>query len=150
MPVINEQRKQVSGFPVTGSCLCKKVSYEVKGSLGIFQYCHCSRCRKFTGSAFAANLLVSPDDFRWLQGQESVARFELEEAKHFATSFCTACGSSLPWLAQSGKTVMVPAGTLDGDPGIRPSQNIFCGSRATWYAEPGTLPEYDELPKRNR
>ncbi len=131
---------------IEGSCLCGRVSYAVKDNLGIFQYCNCSRCRKFTGSAFASNLLVSPADFEWLKGEEHVGRYELKEARHFATSFCTHCGSSLPWLAQSGKAVIVPAGTLDDDPLIRPFQNIFCASRASWYTNPAELPEYDELP----
>jgi len=52
----------------SGSCLCGKVSYEFSGNLGIFQYCHCSRCRKFTGSAFASNILVALDDFKWITG----------------------------------------------------------------------------------
>lgn len=135
-------------YEVSGRCLCKKVSYVIKGNLGIFQYCHCSRCRKFTGSAFAANLLVSPDDFQWISGEEWVGRYELEDAKHFATSFCKNCGSSLPWLGKSGRAVVVPAGSLDGDPEIRPFQNIFCGSRAVWYQEPSALPEHDELPPK--
>ncbi len=132
----------------TGTCLCKKVAYAITGNLGIFQLCHCSRCRKFTGSAFASNLLVSPEDFRWLGGEDLVGRYELDGARHFATSFCKHCGSSLPWLAQSGKAVVVPAGTLDEDPGIRPFQNIYCGSRAVWYREPSSLPRYDELPPK--
>lgn len=133
---------------VTGSCLCKRVTYEVTGNLGIFQYCYCSRCRKITGSAHASNLFVSRKDFRWLSGAEHVGRYEPAEAKHFATSFCKYCGSSLPWLAKTGKAVIVPAGTLDGDPKIKPMQNIYCGSRAIWYQEPGSLPKYDELPPR--
>ena len=133
-----------------GSCLCAKVAYAIKGHLGVFQYCHCSRCRKFTGSAFAANLLVSPNDFRWLRGDEYVGRHELEGAKHFATSFCKNCGSSLPWLAQSGQAVVVPAGTLDDEPEIKPFQNIFVGSRAVWYEEPNLLPEYDKLPPKKK
>lgn len=137
-------------YYVTGSCLCKEVTYAIKGNLGIFQYCSCSRCRKFTGSAFASNLMVSPEDFEWLKGEANVGRYELEGARHFATSFCRTCGSSLPWLAQSGKAVIVPAGTLDGDPQVRPFQNIFCASRAVWYKEPTSLPEYEELPPKKR
>jgi len=138
----------MSEYHATGSCLCRSITYEITGHLGIFQYCGCSRCRKFTGSAFAANLMVSPEDFRWLQGETLVGRFELKEAKHFATAFCTRCGSSLPWMAQTGKAVVIPAGTLDDDPLIRPSQNIFCASRAVWYTEPASLPEYAEMPPR--
>ena len=142
--------KQIKVEEVTGSCLCGKVAYTIKGNLGIFQYCNCSRCQKFTGSAFASNILVSPNDFKWTGGENNVGRFELADAKHFATSFCKTCGSSLPWLAQSGQTVVVPAGTLDNDPHIRPFQNIFCASRAKWFIEPHSLPEYDELPPREK
>jgi hypothetical protein len=52
----------------------------------------------------------------------------------------------LPWLATSGKAVVIPAGTLDGDPEIKPFQNIFYGSRADWYQEASELIKYDELP----
>lgn len=149
-PLLAIGDSSMSEYPVTGSCLCKNVAYEISGNLGIFQYCNCSRCRKFTGSAFASNLLVSPSEFRWLKGENFVARFELAEAKHFATAFCRKCGSSLPWLTQTGTAVVIPAGTLDGDPQIRPFQNIFCASRAVWYTEPGSLPEYDELPPKKR
>ncbi len=140
----------MSSSKVLGQCFCGRVSYEVSGNLGIFQYCHCSRCRKFTGSAHAANLLVSPEHFRWLGGEEHVGRYEPEDTKHFATSFCKVCGSSLPWLGKTGKAVVVPAGTLDTDPGIRPFQNIFWGSRAPWYEEASGLPKYDELPPKKR
>lgn len=133
---------------VHGSCLCNSVAYEISGNLGIFQYCHCSRCRKFTGSAFASNILVAPKDFKWLRGEKQIGRYELADTRHFATTFCRHCGSSLPWAAQSGRSVVVPAGTLDQDPKIRPMQNIFCASRASWYTKPGNLPEYEALPKK--
>ena len=133
---------------VIGSCFCNEVSYEITGNLGIFQYCHCSRCRKFTGSAFASNILVSPKDFKWLSGEEFVGRYEPEDTKYFATCFCKKCGSSLPWLVKTGVSVVVPAGTLNEDPEIKPIHNIFCGSRATWYTEPHKLPRYEELPPK--
>jgi hypothetical protein len=132
----------------TGSCLCGHVRYQITAHPGIFQYCHGSRWRKFTGSAFAANLLTSPKDFHWPKGGELVGRYELTEAKHFATGFCKNCSSSLPWLSQSGKAVITPAGTLDEDPRIRPSQNIFSASQAEWYEEPHKLPKHNSLPNK--
>lgn len=131
-----------------GSCLCQNIAYKITGNLGIFQYCHCSRCRKFTGSAHASNLLVAPEQFKWLRGKEFVGSYVPEETKHFATAFCTNCGSSLPWYAKSGKAVIIPAGTLDQHPNIEPFQNIFCASKAEWYRHASELPKYDELPPR--
>lgn len=131
-----------------GSCLCGSVKYEITGNMGMFQYCHCSRCRKFTGSAYASNLFVSPKDFHWLAGEELVQRYDPKHTKYFATSFCKKCGSSLPWLSKSGKVVIIPAGTLDEDPKIKPTQNIFCGSRPAWYTHASELPEHKEMPPR--
>ncbi|MGH1486098.1 MAG: GFA family protein [Cellvibrionaceae bacterium] len=141
----------MSQSDIHGSCLCGKVSYKISRDLGIFQYCHCSRCRKFTGSAHATNLLVAPDAFRWLSGEEYVGRYEPEDTRHFATSFCQFCGSSLPWLGKTRRSVVIPAGTLDDDPVTRPQWNIFCDSKADWYTDPKQLPEYDQLPpKKNK
>jgi len=138
----------MSDNKVNGSCFCKKVNYEISGNMGVFQYCHCSRCRKVTGSAHAANLFVAPDDFKWLSGEENVGKYDPPETKYFATSFCKNCGSPLPWLSKSGQVVIVPAGSLDGDPGIRPTQNIHCGSRSAWYTDASSLPEHEEMPPR--
>lgn len=131
---------------VTGSCLCGEVTYQYVGPIKIFQYCHCTRCQKFTGSAHASNIIIDPEQFQWLKGEKSVGRFELPDAKHFATSFCKKCGSSLPWLTQSGKAVVIPAGTLDDDPKAQPTHNIYFADRAPWYVDASKLLKYDELP----
>lgn len=131
---------------ITGSCLCGEVAYQYTGPVKVFQYCHCSRCRKFTGAAHAANIIIDPAQFQWTSGEASVGRYELPDAKHFATAFCKKCGSSLPWLSKSGKAMVIPAGTLDDDPGERPRHNIFMAYRAPWYTDADSLPKYDELP----
>lgn len=131
-----------------GTCLCGSVSYEIIPPFKIFQYCHCSRCRKFTGSAHAANLFVTPEQFHWLKGEEFIGRFELDEAKYFATCFCKQCGSSLPWEVQGGRNIVVPAGTLDDDPQIKPQQNIFWTSKACWFENVESLPKFDGFPTK--
>ena len=140
----------VDSNKVSGSCLCGKVSYQLNGNLGIFQYCYCSLCRKSTGSAHASNVFVSPEQFKWASGEELVGTYFPESTKYYATAFCKNCGSFLPWFSKSGKAVIVPAGTLDDDPGLRPSKNIFCASRADWYVEEGSLPCFDEFEPRNK
>ena len=131
---------------VSGSCLCGTVKFQFTGPVKVFQYCHCSRCRKVTGAAHGANIIVDPEQFNWQSGETSVGRYELPDAKHFATSFCKTCGSSLPWITQSGKAVVIPAGTLDDDPEVRPMHNIFYASKAPWYTAVDELVKYDGLP----
>jgi hypothetical protein len=133
-----------------GSCLCGGVQYEVEPPFRVFQYCHCSRCRKFTGGAHAANIFVASKQFRWLAGEELVGRYEKPDAKYFATCFCKNCGSSLPWRAQGADNIVVPAGTLDEDPGMLPQQNIHWDSRANWFVETHELVKFGGLPARNK
>lgn len=136
----------MSNKTVTGSCLCGEVAYQLSGELRSFKYCHCSRCRKVTGSAHAANIYINPEQLTWLKGKSLVGRYELSNTKFFATGFCKQCGSNLPWLTQAGNKVIVPAGSLDDEIDIKPNQNIFCASQANWYQEASSLPQFDELP----
>ena len=129
-----------------GSCLCGALKFVVTGEPTRFYHCHCSRCRKFTGSAHASNILINPEFFEWLDGEDQVGRFEHPEAKHFATCFCKRCGSSLPWLGKSGATIVIPAGTLDDDPGVRTAAHIFVASKAPWVEIGDDCPQFDEYP----
>ena len=131
-----------------GSCLCGSVAYAIEPPFKEFQYCHCSRCRKFTGSAHAANIFVPPAQFHWVKGQELVGKYDLPEAKYLTTAFCKNCGSSLPWEVKGGMNMVVPAGTLDEDPGITPSQSIFWRSKASWFVETCELPKFHTLPDK--
>ncbi len=131
---------------IKGSCLCGEVSYQFSGEPLVFQYCHCSRCQKITGSAHASNLFVKPENFSWQKGESYLKRFDLTSAKYFSTSFCEKCGASMPWLSRSGKAVIVPAGSLDNDPKIKPKQNIYYGNKAKWYLCVDDLPKFDGSP----
>jgi hypothetical protein len=129
-----------------GSCLCGAVTYELWAPFLRFAHCHCSRCRKATGSAHATNLYTSPERFRWTSGTEQMVRYDLPTAKGFATTFCRQCGSPLPHLTRSGREVVVPAGSLDSEPSIRPTARIFFESAAGWGCAGGDLPHFSEYP----
>jgi len=126
-----------------GGCLCGRVTFEADPPVLKFVRCHCSRCRRATGSAYAANLYVAPASFRWTAGEDQVARFDLPEARSFSTSFCRACGSPLPHATRSGREMIVPAGSLIEDPGIAPSLDACWTSRAGWLSDVGELPKHD-------
>ena len=93
-----------------GSCLCGEVAFEVDEPFDLFLNCHCSRCRKATGTAHSCEVVVKASALRWLRGEASVIRFDLPQARSFATAFCKACGSPMPHLTRSGREAIVPAG----------------------------------------
>jgi hypothetical protein len=55
------------------------------------------------------------------------------------------CGSPLV-AADSGKITEVAWGTVDGDPGMRPEEHIFVGSKAPWHEITDALPQHKEWP----
>ena len=133
-------------FTVKGSCLCGAVKYEIRGEPKRFYHCHCSRCRKVTGTGHASNMFFQPAVLNWLSGEEHVRTFKVPEAKRFTNSFCTTCGSRLPRQAKDSDVVLIPAGSLDNDPPIKPQARIFSGSRVSWSCTDDELPVYPELP----
>ncbi len=56
----------------TGHCLCGAVRLEIAGEFLHAYYCHCSICRRASGSSFATNGFVRADDLRVVGGGEAI------------------------------------------------------------------------------
>jgi len=131
---------------VVGSCLCGGVQFEVTLPFRRANHCHCSRCRKHSGTFVLTQARVAQEQFKLLSGEELLQSFRPPNG--MAKVFCTVCGSSLfggTW--PDGPEISVRLGALDGDPGIRPQYHSHVASRAAWdeLADDG-LPRYDEGP----
>jgi hypothetical protein len=132
---------------VTGSCLCNEVRFKVTGPYHRFALCHCSRCRKSTGSAHASNIFTDVDHLTWLSGESLVKRFRLPSAKRFSKAFCSMCGTPVPCVSRDGKRVVIPAGSLDSDPQIKPDVKIYCADTAPWYKQLESVEAFDGPPR---
>jgi hypothetical protein len=121
----------------TGSCVCGEVAWEVSAPLSWMTHCHCSRCRKAHGTAFGTYAAAHARAFRFTRGAASLRSFPSSPA--LTRTFCARCGSKLPvhWEDE----VHMPAGTLDGELGVRPSRHLFVASKAPWHTIHGLLPQ---------
>ena len=134
----------MSEAPLKASCLCGAVKFEITPPLAAFRYCACARCRKATGAAHAANIVVSQSQLKWLAGEALTRRYDLPGAKRFAVCFCTQCGTRVPHKIAGTENYLVPAGVLDASPDARPDRLIFWGSRAPWFVETSGVTKYEE------
>lgn len=116
---------------IKGKCLCGKVEYEIENNFSQFYICHCDQCRKITGSAYASNLFGDPKKFTITLGLKEIKRFDHEE-RGFTKAFCMECGSGVPYLNSAGNSIVVPAGTLDGEPMFIEKNVIFNKEKARW------------------
>jgi len=117
---------------MSGSCCCGDVEFTLKDEFSNFFFCHCEQCRKLTGSAHASNLFTAPDNITWVKGEDKIRRYDHPE-RSFSKVFCENCASGLPFISQSGKSLIVPAGSLNGEPSITPDAQIFCAEQPEWY-----------------
>lgn len=127
----------------SGSCLCGAVAFEIDGDFDKFFLCHCSRCRKFSGTAHASNLFSSDATIIWLAGEDRVKPYELPGTR-FTKNFCADCGSPLP--IQRGEGVIVPAGCLNTPVDIKPNAHIFFADKANWDEHLEEVVTFDQLP----
>lgn len=127
-----------------GSCLCGAVRFEISGPFDAFFLCHCGRCRKDSGSAHAANIFSAGAQITWIDEEDQRRTFRLPETRH-AKSFCTTCGSALPYEGDDG-VLVIPAGSLDTPIDIRPNAHLCMASRAEWDVDLAQVPALDGLP----
>lgn len=131
-----------------GSCLCGAVAWEFDGAPERVQNCHCSRCRRARSAAHATNAFYKAEQLSWVHGQENVKHFALPGAKHFGQDFCGTCGSPVPRVNRKTGYVVVPCGSLDSSPGLRPLGHLFITSKAPWFEITDGLPQHEAYPPR--
>jgi hypothetical protein len=127
---------------IIGGCLCGAVRFEVTGPFLRASHCHCSRCRKHSGTAVCTQARVRREHFRLLAGEASIRVYRPAPGAA-VKAFCSTCGSSLfggSW--PDGQEVSIRLGAFDSDPGIRPQYHTFVDSRAPWDEITDGLPEF--------
>lgn len=116
---------------IKGSCLCKRVKFEISRTPQSLSYCHCSRCRKAAG-IHSAVLIGNAEDLKVISGSEDIKKYYPGDDGKLERCFCQHCGTSLGDMV-TGSIYVVAASALDDDPGIRPMAHIHTASKPEWY-----------------
>ncbi len=147
-PVLaDEEAPDRPGNGIRGSCACRSVTYRIIEAPQIARHCHCGRCRKARSAALATNLIVGGGGVVFTRGAEMVNAFKVPSAHRFTQAFCMQCGSPMPWTYRDRGITVVPMGALDDDPGIRPSEHIYVGSKAPWFDIADSLKQLETYPQ---
>lgn len=127
---------------IKGHCLCGDVQYEIEGKISPIWLCHCSKCRRSTGSAFHTSAICRPENFKWLTGVDSIRHYE--DTPGYITGFCSRCGSPVPQQLAGKEMMFLHVGGLEGVPDQAIDHHIFAGSKANWFEITDGAPEFDE------
>lgn len=125
---------------LAGKCFCGAVQYEVADAFLYAMNCHCSNCRRATGSAFKPFAGIEREKLAITQGADGLLIHGGDKAHD---AHCRVCGSLLYSVVRAGAYVHVAMGTMVDAPTIRPSRHIFVGSKAPWFTITDDLPQHE-------
>jgi hypothetical protein len=125
----------------SGRCLCGNVTFEVEGPFGETAFCHCTSCRRASGSAFAVNAPVRVSQVRWPSGREAIGEFESSPGK--LRAFCRGCGSPIyARLVREPDWLSIRPGLVEQGPGVRPCAHFNVSEKAPWLELSDDLPRH--------
>ncbi|WP_197490133.1 GFA family protein [Rheinheimera sp. SA_1] len=125
-----------------GSCLCGGIRLEITGPITSIIHCHCSKCRKSSGTAYATNGFVAVNDLNITAGDQLLASFESAPGKH--RHFCKICACPVfSTNAAVPEQVRLRLGILDSPINERPMSHNFVSSKANWDDLDAQLPRSD-------
>jgi hypothetical protein len=122
-----------------GKCFCGAAQYAVLDEFRYAMNCHCSNCRRTTGSAFKPFAGIEREKFTVTLGADGLLIYGGERAHD---AHCRTCGSLLYSVVRDAAWVHVALGTLVDEPTIRPQRHIFVGSKAPWFTITDDLPQH--------
>lgn len=127
-----------------GKCLCGKIEFEFDAKERIAINCHCSRCRKSHGAAFASQLFSSKSSLKFIKGNDELKEYHSESG---IRCFCSECGSRLMNYAHGTDNYLsIALSAIESEHEIEPVANAFVGSKARWYTPHNDIEQFEALP----
>lgn len=125
-----------------GKCLCGEVQITINGNISDIIHCHCSLCRKNSGTAFATNGFINAADFNITSGEQYLNVFSFKPGRN--RHFCSKCGSPVySSNTQDAARYRIRLGILDSNIVEKPISHNFVSSKANWEDLDANLPRYE-------
>jgi hypothetical protein len=113
---------------LNGQCLCKKVTIKASNVEEHIDACHCTMCRKWSGSALLAVDCGQEVSFG---GQTNITTYDSSEWAE--RGFCQHCGTHLFYKLKHNQKYIVPVGLFDTDSQFDFKTQIFIEEKPEYY-----------------
>ena len=133
-----------AGF--SGGCLCGAVNYEVSGEARMSVHCHCTDCRKSSGTGHGTHIGLSEDQLS-ITGTLKFYDRAADSGNIVSRGFCPECGSAV-YSTNSAMPgmVFVRASSLDDPEAISPIMSVYASRAISWDPIAPDLPSFPEMP----
>ncbi|RXJ71900.1 aldehyde-activating protein [Veronia nyctiphanis] len=132
---------------MNGKCLCGDVEFSISGHLPHLYQCHCSLCRKLSGSSSDTATFLNKEQFAWIKGEPIINSYRTDSG--YRSDFCSKCGSNVLHLMDNRRQYWIPAGLLNDSKDNQIAAHLFVNSKASWdiICDVGT--QFKEMPDIN-
>ncbi len=134
-----------TGF--SGGCLCGAVRFQSTADPQVVGHCHCTDCRKSSGTGHCTHLVV-PESAFTVTGTVTFHERPADSGNIVSRGFCGICGSPIFSRNAAMPGVVFPRASVLDDPEIARPQMVVYASRApSWdRVDPG-LPAFATMPE---
>lgn len=122
----------------TATCACGQTLITVKGDPTMHGVCHCTNCKRRTGSAFGISSYFPKSNVVRTSGETSKYAFHHEAQNHDQERhFCSKCGTSLFWFISSLPDLIGIAGGCFADEELpEPTYSVAHANKEAWVEFP--------------
>lgn len=127
-----------------GHCLCGSLEFTVKGKPKWCANCHCSDCRRHTGSAVATFVGFEKKHFSVTSGEFG----SIESSPGVHRYFCPYCGTPMAYESDRFPgEIHVLIGTLNDPEAYPPELQVNCREQLSWLKISIEGPSYQTFPE---
>jgi hypothetical protein len=138
IPSLPFRTETTDSEPLVGGCQCRALRFSLMPPAVTTVYCHCIQCRRASGSAMTAWVLLEATRFSYSQGYPRCFLSTPEVQREF----CPLCGTPLLIRTVHGGFVRVAQAALDVPTVLIPEAHIWTRHRLSWLRLSDGLPTY--------
>jgi len=133
-------------YPITGSCQCGSVRYELLEEPMLIAACHCKECQKLSTSAFSITAMVKSESVKF-QGEMRRWGRIADSGNISYAKFCSNCGNRIYHYDPNIPDVLKLKPTnLSNTSIINPKIHIWVSEKQSWYEIPNGVTVFDKQP----
>jgi hypothetical protein len=133
-------------YPISGSCQCGNVRYQLLSPPLKVMACHCKECQKLSTSAFSLTALVATDTVVFEGELQQWERLAESGNKNYA-KFCPVCGNRIyHFNPDQPEVIKLKAANLTDTSILKPEAHIWVSQKQAWFHIPDDVPQFDKQP----
>jgi hypothetical protein len=128
---------------VTAICACGQASITLSAPPALHGVCHCTNCKRRTGSAFGISAYFDKSAVVGTDGETVTYAFRDKQNHDQERHFCKRCGTTLFWFISSlPDKIGVAGGCLSESPMPEPTFSASEAGRIPWVTLPASWRKY--------